>query len=220
MRYLIPVALVAVMLAWTFLPDDPHLPPAPQDLATPTPTPTPTPTQTKASAHARRTLDTDLVPARVPEGSERTAAVAEAVLPEVDPCAELAEALTASDAARVAAEQEAQELRDQVAQLQHPEDTPYGAFLRSYEASEITDPDLRRDIEAWLQVFPIILRPGEATWIVERETANDWRSYSLTAKAAIIKFLGPQRLLAELPPERAAELRDDYADDDEVDFDD
>jgi hypothetical protein len=50
----------------------------------------------------------------------------------------------------------------------YADDTPYGAFLSSYEADEINDPNALVRIEDWLQQFPVFLSAGEATWIAER----------------------------------------------------
>ena len=64
-------------------------------------------------------------------------------------------------------------------------------------------------IEAWLgeDYYPVFLRPGEATWIVQREVLDE-RGFS---ELELIQFLGIERLKAELPPKRLAELREDYA---------
>lgn len=135
--------------------------------------------------------------------------------------AELREALAAKRAARL----EAEELRAQleaalreVDRLRFPEDTPYGAFLASDEAKDITDPAVRQTMKAWLEVFPIILRSGEASWLAERAIANDYGKYGEHSEEAVILFLGVQRLEAELPPELLAEFRESYADDDRIRF--
>lgn len=136
-----------------------------------------------------------------------------------DPCASVTAKLEAERAARAAAEKEVHELRDVVNRLHKevsllsgelarrpvPEDTPYGAFLASPEAEAITDPKLRADIRAWLDEFPIFLRPGEATWIAEREAAEDWKLHGRTTESAVISFLGPERLAAELSVDKLFE---------------
>ena len=95
--------------------------------------------------------------------------------------------------------------------LQFPESTPYGAFLSSPEAGDIKDPIVLARIEDWLRQFPVFLWPGEATWIAERTVNRDWGLYGPTSEEALIMFLGPARLVAELPPTRMAELRAYYA---------
>ena len=91
--------------------------------------------------------------------------------------------------------------------------TPYGAFLASYEAEKIDDPDILAQIEDWLHKFPVILRPGEATWIAERRRLRDWQEWGgRNFEESLILFLGPDRLAAELPEDRLAELRAEYAD--------
>jgi len=200
-------------LAWIFVPDDPHLPPLHDDAAV-----VPV-TEPEASAPAPR----DPIP-QAPILTElqgaREAVPAPEPEPEVDPCAELQVAFDAESAARVAAEREVAELQAQVARLskeldliKYPEDSPYGAFLSSYEADEIDDPDILAQIEDWLRQFPVILRPGEATWIAERLRLRDWQEWGgRNFEVSLILFLGPDRLAAELPEARMAELRAHYAD--------
>lgn len=96
--------------------------------------------------------------------------------------------------------------------LMYADDTPYGAFLASYEADEINDPNALVRIEDWLRQFPVFLSAGEATWIAERTTCDDWKLYGRTSERALIMFLGPDRLVNELPPARVAELRAYYDD--------
>ena len=131
-----------------------------------------------------------------------------------DPCASLTAELEAERAARTAAEQEAAKLRKELAELtrelnalKFPEDTPYGAFLASPEAEEITDLETRRAIKAWLDEFPVFLRPGEATWIAARDAANDWQAFGRSAQEALVYFLGPSRLAEEMPLDK---LLEDY----------
>jgi hypothetical protein len=131
------------------------------------------------------------------------------VTPELeaeDPCASLMAELEAERAAHAAAEQEVTRLRGELAEatrkldaMRFPEDTPYGAFLASPEADQIADAAIRRGIKACLDEFPVFLRPGEATWIAEREVANDWRQYGRSTQEALVYFLGPERLAAEVP---------------------
>ncbi len=117
--------------------------------------------------------------------------------------------------AALAAERET--LRGQVASLQLavlreqcPEATPVGAFLHSAEAETISDQKIRIHVKEWLDVFPVFLRPGEATWIAERLRNKDWLEFGRTSEVALIYFLGISRLEAELPEERLRELREDY----------
>jgi len=166
---------------------------------------------------------------------EQTEPVAE------DPCASVRAELDASRVELGDAQSELIRLRKDLAdaqleilRLQLPESTPYGAFLASGEAEQILEvfdgvlhypkpvPGLEHpprpagevaleQIKVWLDVIPVFLRPGEATWIAERRIARDWQRYGRNFEDAFILFLGPDRLIAELPPERLAELREDYA---------
>jgi len=137
-----------------------------------------------------------------------------------DACNELRVALARAKAERDAAQVCVRELVDEVARLElelrrakFPEDTPYGAFLLTAEAEDITDEYALERIEDWLNQFPVFLRPGEATWIAERTLRDDWGLYGRTSERALIQFLGSARLIAELPAERLAELRQEYAED-------
>ncbi len=132
-----------------------------------------------------------------------------------DPCASVRAELEAAEAEY---KQTIAQLTRRLAQVtyerdrcENGENTPYGAFLRSYEAEEITDPYVLSRIEDWLRQFPVFLRPGEATWIVERTVQGDWGSYGPTSEGALILFLGADRVEAVLSEERMAELREEYA---------
>lgn len=90
----------------------------------------------------------------------------------------------------------------------YPESTPYGAFLRSPEASQM--PELvQARVRDWLNEFPVVLRPGEAQWLADRTLAGDWHNFAPTSTQAVIEFLGPARLIAELPFERLSYLKAD-----------
>ncbi len=136
-----------------------------------------------------------------------------------DPCASVVGELEASRESLIEAALTIEKLNTTLARVirerdrfKFPMNTPYGAFLAGYEANEITDPYVLAGIESWLRQFPVILQPGEATWIAERIAAKDWGQYGRTPEVALILFLGPDRLIAELPPARIAELRTYYYD--------
>jgi len=136
-----------------------------------------------------------------------------------DPCASVVADLDAAIVVNNAHEKTIAQLNEKLAEVMrerdrfmYGEDTPYGAFLSSYEADEINDPNALVRIEDWLQKFPVFLGVGEATWIAERTGAKDWKLYGRTSELALIRFLGPDRLVAELPPARSAELIAYYAD--------
>lgn len=90
------------------------------------------------------------------------------------------------------------QLEIEVLHLRYPESDPFGAFLRSYEATQITDAEERKVIRATLEEVPVVLRPGEATWIVER--SRDEGLQQIPDPEDLIRFLGPQRVLREVPP--------------------
>lgn len=122
-----------------------------------------------------------------------------------DPCAAVA-------AERDALREQLSEVRLEIERLRYPADTPYGHFLRSYEAKQITDPAMRDKVRYTLDDIPVVLRPGEASWIVRRYQEKDWKSYAPTVEEAVIRFLGPQRVLREAPPSWVESQRDWYDD--------
>jgi len=130
-------------------------------------------------------------------------------VPPHDPCATV---LAERDALR----EENTKLQTELLRLRYPEESPYGLFLRSYEGEQITDPAERRFIELTLADFPFFLRAGEATWLVERHRADDWKEFAETRDEAVIRFLGPQRILAEASPEWIGKQLDWYSDEEWV----
>jgi hypothetical protein len=109
------------------------------------------------------------------------------------------------------------ELRAQVAALQlavlreqYPDDSPYGIFVHSYEAEQIKDSEERRQVKYALDEVEVWLRPGEATWLVERHRNNDWKQYGETRDVAMIRFYGPQRVLAEASPSQLKQYMEWY----------
>lgn len=137
-----------------------------------------------------------------------------------DPCASVTAELQAALAANEVAAKEIRELREKLAEvtrelnaLQFPDDTPYGAFLASPEAKDITDPQLLVAFKALLDDFPVMLRPGEATWIAEHSREKEWGAYAYPNERQLVYFLGPERLAAEIPLDKLFEdylWNDDY----------
>lgn len=117
------------------------------------------------------------------------------------------------------AQSEANVLRARVAHLERElclanldESTPVGHFAHLPEADGIDDTTLRT-AQSWLDQFPVMLAPHEATWLIERIEAKDWSDWpGHGSKETVITYLGPDRLKAELPPELTAELVAYYAD--------
>lgn len=101
------------------------------------------------------------------------------------------------DAACSSCERLRRELALALMRLEHPESDPWGHFLRSYEAEQITDARELSRLRALLEEFPVFLRPGEGTWIVERFRNDDWKAYGDTVTVALVRYLGPTRILAE-----------------------
>ena len=156
-----------------------------------------------------------------------------------DPCSLVEEALSGERCARNWAERELERVQVELDKAQYklkfiqtPLETPYGAFLASPEAGMIRNrfagmlefnEDERfprrpaekvalRYIKRILEDdFPVFLFPGEAMWIAERKVFNDWNNYEGGREPTIIRFLGADRLAAELPAKRVVELREEYA---------
>ena len=102
-----------------------------------------------------------------------------------------------------------QALRERIAYLEalvrHPENDPVGSFLRMPEWEQLED-EQRRFIKALLEhEFPVVLLPGEPTWLAERYRLDDWGE---DITVAMILYFGPERLERELPPEPLKALHD------------
>lgn len=96
--------------------------------------------------------------------------------------------------------------------LQWPaEETPYGLFLHSLDAEEITNPRERAWVQYALEDIPVFLFPGEAQWIVDLHRREGWKNLGMTSEEAIIRFLGPSRVLAEAGPQWVERQRDWYS---------
>lgn len=113
--------------------------------------------------------------------------------PKADPCA-------AIRAERNALSEEVKSLRSEVLRLgAHGGLSPWEHFLHSPDSESITDEEGLAFLKGFIEAdFPFYLYPGEATWIVEH-----WRDENrqVHIMEACIRFLGPQRVLAEAPPE-------------------
>ena len=75
---------------------------------------------------------------------------------------------------------------------------------------QLTEQVERDQVKYALEEIPVFLNAGEATWIVERYRNDDWKSYAETRDVAMIRFIGPARVLAEAPPEKMTQYRDWY----------
>tara|TARA_R110000851_G_scaffold268071_2_gene420669 strand:+ start:3301 stop:3951 length:651 start_codon:yes stop_codon:yes gene_type:complete len=136
----------------------------------------------------------------------------------LDPCADVRSELAVALAERDALVDQRNALRWKLTASmtlledeEHP-DTPFGAFVHSFDGEQMTDATDRDQVKTWLREFPVILNPGEGQWIADRRRHKDWEAYGRNFERALIAYLGPARLAAELSPERVAELRLYYAD--------
>lgn len=136
-------------------------------------------------------------------GGERLAA---GLSPITSPAA--IEVQTISNASK---DDEVRQLQTEVARLQREldycqfaEGTPWGAFLRSPEAASI-DTERRKHLKNVLDNFPVILLPGEATWIATYEGEVDYLQ-------ELVDYLGSNRILRALTPAQTAYLKSRYPD--------
>ncbi len=87
--------------------------------------------------------------------------------------------------------------------------SPFGRFLRSADAEMMGPEDIRK-VEMLMTgsnpTCPVVLQPGEAFQLVV--LWDDSRPYD-SIEEAVIRFLGPLRLLAEAPPEWIRDWRDE-----------
>jgi len=103
-------------------------------------------------------------------------------------------------------------LERELARAQLDPSTPFGHFALLPEAAEL-DAAALQAAQSWLERFPVMLAPHEAAWLIERQAAKDWREWpGHGSTETVIAYLNPERLKAELPPARVAELVAYYAD--------
>jgi len=96
--------------------------------------------------------------------------------------------------------EEVAHLQLQLEKTRYPEDSAYGMFLESHEAEGTSQQERNAVREALEEVPVMVLHAGEAAWIMERQQEKDWKVYAETRSEALIRFLGPQRVLAEATP--------------------
>ena len=90
--------------------------------------------------------------------------------------------------------------------------TPYGHFALLPEVAE-ADTRTLQQVQALLEDFPVILAPHEAEWLIARHKSKDWRDWpGHGTTETVIAYLNPDRLAAELPAKRVADLVAYYAD--------
>lgn len=88
---------------------------------------------------------------------------------------------------------------------------PIGRWLQSLLLYERPDGRTLRLLSEYLRAYPVELQPAEGLWVAERILEDDWELWGPTIDEAIILFLGPTRLVAELSEDRLQELREFWA---------
>lgn len=109
------------------------------------------------------------------------------------------------------AREECRRVEQELDECRHPGTSPLGAFVRLPEYATMSDSS-REYIRSMLDDLPVRLQPGEGAWIAERVERDDWKLFAKTTNETLIGFLGPGRVLAEMPPELVRELRERYSD--------
>jgi hypothetical protein len=102
------------------------------------------------------------------------------------------------------------ELEDKNLLLMYPENTPYGAFLRSREADLLSTPEERAVVKQLLGDFTIMLRPDQVYWVYSQCQDGVWQGWSYDyylARARMLESLG-HNLAVELPLDDATYLAD------------
>ena len=119
--------------------------------------------------------------------------------------------MTSLEVKNRALECEIANLKAQLRVATNPESTPYGAFLRTPEGAAISDVSVLTNIQDWLKLYPVLLLPGEGTWLADRIRNNDWKLFAPTQEQAVIQFIGPARIAAVISPEELSKLREEYS---------
>ena len=88
---------------------------------------------------------------------------------------------------------------------------PVGRWLAALRPEERPDAKTLRMVSAYLKPYPVELSAAEGLWVAERIRLDDWKTHAATIDEALVLFLGPARLAAELPKDQVAALREDWS---------
>lgn len=88
---------------------------------------------------------------------------------------------------------------------------PTGRWLASLLPEERPPAEAIRFVAGILREYPVEVTSAEGLWIVERFKLDDWGDWGPTADEAIIQYLGPARIGAQVPRERLEELRAEWS---------
>jgi len=88
---------------------------------------------------------------------------------------------------------------------------PMGRWLASLQPEERPATPTLRVMADVLRPYPVELTAADGLWVAERIEAKDWLEWGESADEAIIAFLGPNRIAAEVPPDALERLRQEWA---------
>lgn len=90
-------------------------------------------------------------------------------------------------------------------------ETPATRWLVALGPDEQPAPETVQYLSEYLAPYPVELSPQEGRWVIGRIEADDWRAWGPTLDEALIIYLGPARLVSELPAAKVAALREEWS---------
>lgn len=87
---------------------------------------------------------------------------------------------------------------------------PVGRWLAELPEDLRPGEDTVRRLAEHMEAYPVELSEQEGLWVSERIEAKDWKNWGPTIDEALIVYLGPDRLVRELPEEALASLREEW----------
>lgn len=88
----------------------------------------------------------------------------------------------------------------------------FGEWLASLPLEQRPDRAVLLAVAGALREYPgVRLTVDEGLWVAERFQLDDWRAWGPTVDEALIRFLGPARIAAQVSPEKLEELRREWA---------
>lgn len=89
-------------------------------------------------------------------------------------------------------------------------ESPATRWLEALGPDEQPEPATVITLSEYLAPYPVELTPQEGRWVLGRILADDWLAWGPTIDEALILYLSPERLIAELPAPAIASLRTEW----------